>query len=93
MSEQTTPDTARTERAQRAAAARRVAIVAARRVEIGRKRAAVRAQLATSLRHRQEISFALVRLRRGLLEFRSEVRGRLRQIASDAIRRSSEPQP
>ena len=90
MSEQTTPATARTERGLRAATARRVAIVAARRVEIGQKRAAVRAQLATSLRQRQEISFALVRLRRGLLEFRSEVRSRLREIGSDATRRRSE---
>jgi hypothetical protein len=65
-------------------------MVAARRMQIGQKRAAVRAQLATSLRQRQEISFALVRLRRGLLEFRSEVRSRLRQIASDAARKRSE---
>jgi hypothetical protein len=59
-------------------------------MQIGQKRAAVRAQLASSLRQRQEISFALVRLRRGLLEFRSEVRSRLRQIGSDAARRRSE---
>jgi hypothetical protein len=49
----------------------------------------VRAQLARSLRQRQEISFALVRLRHGLLEFRSEVRSRLRQIGSDAARKKS----
>ena len=87
MSDQTAPHPARTERGLRAATARRAALVAARRMQIGQKRAAVRAQLASSLRQRQEISFALVRLRRGLLEFRSEVRSRLRQIGSDAARR------
>ena len=90
MSKETARPSARAERGLRASAARRVEIVAARRMQIGQKRAAVRAQLASSLRQRQEISFALVRLRRGLLEFRSEVRTRLRQIGSDAVRRRSE---
>jgi hypothetical protein len=89
VSDPTVPRPARTEPCMRASTARRIAIVAARRMQIGQTRAAVRAQLASSLRQRQEISFALVRLRRGLLEFRSEVRSRLRQIGSDAARRRS----
>jgi hypothetical protein len=87
VSDQTTAQPARTATALRASTACRVAIAAARRLQIGQKRAAVRAQLASSLRQRQEISFALVRLRRGLLEFRSEVRSRLRAIGSDAAAR------
>jgi hypothetical protein len=71
----------------RPSAARRQAIVAARRTQIGNARVAVRHQLADSQRHREEISFALVRLRRGLLVFRSEVRHRLRQIAEAAALR------
>jgi hypothetical protein len=75
--------------AVRPAAARRQAIVAARRTEIGNARAAVRHQLADSQRHRQDISFSLVRLRRRLLVFRGEVRHRLREIAAAAaIRRT-----
>jgi len=66
-------------------AARRQAIVAARRMQIGHARAAVRDQLAGSQRHRQEISFALVRLRRRLLVFRGEVRNRLREIGAAVI--------
>ena len=78
----------------RASAARRQAIVAARRMQIGEKRSAVQHQLADSQRHRQEISFALVRLRRRLLVFRSEVRSRLQQIgAAAAIRRTSKKGP
>jgi hypothetical protein len=70
-----------------ASAAHRQAIVAARRTQIGHARAAVRHQLADSQRHRQQISFALVRLRRRLLVFRSEVRNRLQQIGIAASTR------
>ena len=89
MSEQTPSSAARNERERQASTVRRVARMATRRVEAGKTRAAVRAQLASSLRQRQEISFALVRLRHGLLEFRSEVRSRLRQTGSDAARKRS----
>ena len=89
MSEQTPSPPARNERGLRASTVRRAAMVATRRIQVGQARAAVRAQLATSLRQRQEISFALVRLRRGLFEFRSEVRSRLRQMGSDAARKRS----
>jgi hypothetical protein len=64
----------------RPSAARRHAVVAARRMQIGRARSAVRHQLADSQRRRQEISFALILLRRRLLVFRTEVRNRLREI-------------
>jgi hypothetical protein len=73
----------------RPSAARRQKVVAARRMQIGHARAALRDQLADSQRHRQQISFALVRLRRRLLVFRSEVRNRLREMAAAAdIRRT-----
>jgi len=72
-----------------ASAARRQAIVAARRMQIGHARAAVRDHLADSQRHRQEISFALVRLRRRLLVFRGEVRSRLREIGAAVITRKT----
>jgi hypothetical protein len=85
--EQTPTPAARSARLVRAATARRLAIVAARRVAIGHARAAVRAQLAHSLRQRHEVSFALVCLRRSLHEFRSEVRGKLREIALEAASR------
>ncbi len=87
MSEQIPIPAGRSAPVVRACAARRLAIVAARRVAIGQARAAVRAQLTTSLRQRQEVSFALVRLRRSLHEFRSEVRGRLREIGLEAAAR------
>jgi hypothetical protein len=89
VSEHTTNPVARTATGMRASTAHRVAIVVARRMQIGQARAAVRAQLAGSLRQRKEISFALVRLRRGLLEFRSEVRSTLRQIGLQAARKRS----
>jgi hypothetical protein len=73
----------------RASAVRRQAIVAARRMQIGHARAAVRHQLADSQRHRQEISFALVRLRRRLLVFRGEVRNKLREIGAAVINRKT----
>ena len=73
----------------RASAARRQAIVAARRLQIGHARAAVRDQRADRPRHRQEISFALVRLRRRLLVFRGEVRNRLREIGAAVITRKT----
>ena len=87
MSDHHTDQPARSAGEMRASAARRRAIVAARRTQIGRARAAVRAQLADSFRHRQDISSALVRLRLGLREFRGEVRNRLREIASVAAHR------
>ena len=54
--------------------------LAARRMQIGHVRAAVRTHLAESQRRRQELSEALVGLRRGLLEFRSQLRTRLREM-------------
>jgi hypothetical protein len=89
VSEHTPSSAARNERERQVSTVRRVAMVATRRIQAGKTRAAVRAQLASSQRQRQEISFALVRLRHGLLEFRSEVRSRLRQISSDAARKRS----
>ena len=89
MSEHTPSSGARDEREQQASTVRRLARMATRRIEARKTRAAVRAQLASSLRQRREISFALVRLRHGLLEFRSEVRSRLRQVGSDAARKRS----
>jgi hypothetical protein len=85
--EQATDQPPRGPRGVPASAARRLAIVAARRTQIGQARAAVRALLATSQRQRQDISSARARLRRGLLEFRSEVRTRLREIGDEAARR------
>ena len=74
----------------RESVARRHAVVAARRTQIGEARAAVRQQLADSQRHRQEISFALGRLRRHLLVFRGEVRNKLREIGAAVINRRTE---
>jgi hypothetical protein len=71
----------------RASAARRQATVTARRKQV----AAVRHQLVNSLRHRQEIAVALVRLRRSLVEFRGEVRSRLRDLAADVVDRRTGP--
>jgi hypothetical protein len=59
------------------AAAGREAIASARRAHIGEVRAAVRTQIVESYRRRQELSDALTRLRRGLTEFRSQLRRRL----------------
>lgn len=87
VSDHHTHQPARSAGEKRAFAAHRRAIVTARRTQIGRARAAVRAQLADSFRHRQDISSALVRLRLGLRDFRGEVRTRLREIASAAAHR------
>lgn len=65
--------------ALKVAAAGREAIATARRAHIGEVRAAVRTQIVESYRRRQELADALNRLRRGLTEFRSQLRTRLRK--------------
>jgi hypothetical protein len=64
------------------AAAGREAIATARRAHIGEVRAAVRTQIVESYQRRQELAEALNRLRRGLTEFRSQLRTRLRKGGS-----------
>jgi hypothetical protein len=54
----------------------------AHRAHVGRVRSAVRTQLAQSHRRRQELSDALLTLRRNLRGFRSQVRSRLLEISS-----------
>jgi hypothetical protein len=63
--------------AAKTAAEGRHAIAAARRTHMGEVRAAVRTQIVESYRRRQEISQALVELRRGVTEFRTQLRTRL----------------
>lgn len=76
--------------ALKVAAAGREAIATARRAHIGEVRAAVRTQIVESYRRRQELADALNRLRRGVTEFRSQLRTRLRK-GSSASKRSTTP--
>ena len=70
-------------------AADRQAVAAARRMQIGHVRAAVRTQLADSHRRRQELSQALVSLRQGLVEFRTRLRTRLREMSHELANRKA----
>jgi hypothetical protein len=70
-------------------AAARQALAAARRMQVGQVRAAVRTQLAHSHLRRQEVSQALGQLREGLLEFRTKVRSRLRESGGEIANRKT----
>ncbi len=67
----------------------RQSLAAARRARIALVRAAVRSQLADSQRRRQEVSQAIVALRRGLIEFRTQLRSRLRNISHELANRKA----
>jgi hypothetical protein len=81
-SAQRTQQRARHLTAVKRAAAGRQAISAARRTHLGAVRAAVRTQIEESYRRRLELSGALIRLRRGLTEFRTQLRNKLGRTAS-----------
>jgi hypothetical protein len=70
-------------------AADRQAVAAARRMQIGHVRAAVRSQLADSQRRRQELSQALATLRKGLVDFRTQLRSRLREMSHELAHRKA----
>jgi hypothetical protein len=63
----------------------------AHRAHVEGMRNAVRTQLAQSHRRRQELSDALVTLRRNLRGFRSQVRSRLREISLEIASRRTPP--
>jgi hypothetical protein len=67
--------------------ATRHASAAARRAQIGQMRADVRTHLAQSHQRREDLAQVLGRLREGLLDIRTQVRERLRQIGIDKARR------
>jgi hypothetical protein len=69
--------------ALRASIADRLASATARRTHVGAVRAAVRTQLADNQLRRQAMAQALAELRRGLLEFRADVRTKLRALGID----------
>lgn len=64
-------------------------VTAARQARIAHVRAVVRTQLAESKRRRQEMSQALVTLRKGLVDFRTQLRSRLRKMSHELANRKA----
>ena len=78
--------------ALRNSVADRLASAAARRLHADRVRAVVRTQLADNQLRRQAMAHALAQLRRGLIEFRADIRTQLRAIGVEATSRRTRPQ-
>ena len=64
-------------------------LAAARRARVAHVRAVVRTQLADAQRRRQELSQALIGLRQGLIEFRTQLRTRLREKSHELANRKA----